>query len=111
MLLLFGLPEVVTLLFSVAAGVITVMIGVKRSRLLLCNLGMLQLAANVFILLVDISSADLLWIGALFVVMGGVILAANKVMSKKFEARKAAALAEGQAEAQAETETEGTENA
>ncbi len=107
MLLLFGLPEVVTLLFSVAAGVITIMIGVKRSRLLVCNLGMLQLAANVFILLVDISSADLLWIGALFVVMGGVILAANKIMSKKFEARKAAA----QAAAQAETETEGTENA
>ena len=93
-LLLGVLVPVVTLAFSLTAGVLTVMAGVKRGKLLICNFGMVQLAANVFILLADLKTADLFWIGAVFVLMGAAFLIINKIMIKKFEARRAAQAAQ-----------------
>ena len=106
-LLIAGVPKAITLLVSLAAGVLTVMTGVRRGKLPICNLGMLELAANVFILLIEIRAINLFLMGLLFVVIGVVFLVVNKVMIKKFEARKAA-MAAIQAE---QAETEGTENA
>ena len=111
MLLIIGLGlPFLTLAFSIAAGVLVVVAGVRRGKLLVCNFGMLQIAANVFILLYDIGIKDLFWVGCVFVLTGAVFLVINRIMIKKFGARKAAAAAEADGDTPA-AETEETGNA
>lgn len=100
--------------FVLAAGALLVFTGVRERRLAAANLGMALLSADLVLFLTEISEADFLRIGLLLIVLGGVFLVANKVMIKKFNARKdplpPAAEAPGDA-IPAQTETEGSQNA
>ena len=83
--------------FSLAVGALAVAAGIRKGSLSTANLGMLHIAANIFMLLASMEDVDFVWIGVTFVVLGIVFLAANKLMVKKFGAR-AAARASGEKE-------------
>ena len=97
-------------LLSLAAGVLVTVAGVKKARLAVANLGMLQLTANLLVLLWGMDSFDYLWIGIVFIAIGLVFLFANRKMIKKFEAQKKAAAEAAAAQMTEETEKEGEQN-
>ncbi len=82
-----GALRVSAVFFCFAAGVLAVIVGVKQASLSAANLGMLHVAAAIFVLLASMEDVEFIWIGVTFVALGAVFLTANRLMIKKFGAR------------------------
>ena len=107
------IPQLLALAFSAGVGVLIVITGIRIERLLVANLGMLLLTADLVIVLEGMDFMNFFWMGALLLACGVIFLLANKRMMKTFQKHKDAAhLPETAAAPLSETkEADGNEDA
>ena len=104
------MPQLLALGFSAAVGVLVVIAGVKKERMLVANLGMLLLTADLVIVLNEMVGSDFLWFGAVLLVCGVVFLLANRRMMKTFKKNKEAAAEENKTPLPEMPEADGNED-
>ena len=80
-------------LLSLGFGVFLVCLGVLRAQLLTANFGLLNVIAVLLLILWELAEDNLLVLGGVFLGAGALLLIANRVMIKRFAAKKTAAQA------------------
>ena len=102
------MPQLLALAFSAAVGVLTVITGIKKERLLVANLGMLMLTANLVAVMYGLwEDVNLFFFGVVLLVCGVIFLFVNKRLMKTFKGRKEAAAEENKTPLPEETEADG----
>jgi transcriptional regulator with XRE-family HTH domain len=80
-----SMPQLLALAFSAGVGVLVVISGIRIERLLVANLGMLMLTADLVLVLQGMDFLNFFWMGALLLACGVIFLLANKRMMKTFK--------------------------